>query len=934
MASAGTKFQATTTLSAETANNTSAADSFVTLTDGDLGAGNVSKMATRSLLYPGSTAKIYAHLMPWFGTASHMNVGYASNDSAQVQKQVNDMVSRGLDGTIVDWYGPSQKFLAYDQATQYIMQQAQLHPGFNFAIMYDQGALNACASTAGCDVTQTMISDLNYANATYWASAAYMKFNGRPVLYFFVDSSFTIDWTRVRSGVAGNPIFVFRNAGGFTHAQSNGGFSWVAPETASATDPMALLYLDNYYKTALGQSTMFSTGSGYKGFNDSLASWGTNRFIDQQCGQTWLKSLAESGKYYSSTNQMLGVQIVTWNDYEEGTEIESGIDNCVSVAVSVVGTVVSWSITGQVNTIDHYSVFVSQDGQNLMWLADAAASATQMDLAQFSLNSGNYIAFVKATGRPSLSNKMSAGAQVTIPNLPPTAVLSVTPNSGPAPVTVTASTVGSTDVDGSIASTSISFGDGSAAVNATSASHTYSAAGTYTVSAVVTDNLGASSTATATVTVISANKPPVAALSLSATSAYAPASITASTAGSSDPDGTVVSSSINWGDGSAVVAGPSATHSYATPGSYTVTATVTDNSGASSSTSSVLTVLAPQVIIATPANSATVNSPVHVVATGYSGNAVTTMQIYLDGTLVYQIKAASLDTSISASVATHRIAVKGWDSTGKSFLSAVSVNVVNAPPVAVLSVNPTSGIAPVTVSASTAGSSDQDGTIASTTINFGDGSAAVSATSATHTYSTPGAYVVTATVTDNLGASSSATSTVNVIGNQPPTAALSLSASSIVAGGSITASTTGSTDADGSIAASSIDFGDGTIVSGSSATHQYKTAATYTVKATVTDNLGASSSTNKTVTVNPRHVIITSPTFTSTSSSSVLVSGTAYSGYTVTATQVYLDGTLKAQVSSTSISTSLNLGKGTHQIVVKGWDAAGSFMASVTVTRQ
>ncbi|MGH9566641.1 MAG: hypothetical protein ACRD4I_11685, partial [Candidatus Angelobacter sp.] len=176
VASAGTKFQATTTLRAETSNNTSAADSFSTQTDGNNGASSISKEPTRRLLYPGSTAKIYAHFMPWFGFTDHMNVGYASNDALQVQKQVNDMVSRGLDGAIVDWYGPgrtNKHHAAYDQATQFIMQQAVLHPGFSFALMYDQGALSGCTTAAGCDITQTMISDLNYANTTYWSSPAY-----------------------------------------------------------------------------------------------------------------------------------------------------------------------------------------------------------------------------------------------------------------------------------------------------------------------------------------------------------------------------------------------------------------------------------------------------------------------------------------------------------------------------------------------------------------------------------------------------------------------------------------------------------------------------------------------------------------------------------------------------------------------------------------
>jgi len=407
----------TTTLSAETSNNTSAADSFVAQSNGNAGAGNVSKVATRTLLYPGSTAKIYAHFVPWFGSPKHMNVGYTSNDSLQVKKQVSDMVSRGLNGSIVNWYGPGQDdsdFLTFDHVTQLMMQEAGLNTGFSFAIMYDQGSLVACAGTSGCDITKRMIDDLNYANVTYWGSDAYQKSGGRPVVYFFVDSQYAIDWGRVRTGVAGNPLFLFRNAVGFTHDQSDGGFSWIAPEVATSGDPAALAYLLAYYDTATA-STKMSTGSAYSGFDDSLAPWGAHRKINQQCGNTWLQTLGQAASYYSTSSQMSGIQLVTWNDYEEGTEFETGIDNCVTVNATAAATVVSWSVTGQVATLDHFSIYVSQPGGNLMWLKDAPVSTLSMDLAQFNLDPGSYLVYVKATAKPSLTNKMSSGVQLTIP---------------------------------------------------------------------------------------------------------------------------------------------------------------------------------------------------------------------------------------------------------------------------------------------------------------------------------------------------------------------------------------------------------------------------------------------------------------------------------------------------------------------------------------
>lgn len=846
---AGTTFTASTTLTAETANNTSTAASFIAQTNGNIGPSNISKVPTRTLLYPGATARIYAHLVPWFGFGDHMNVGYISSDTLQIQKQVTDMVSRGLDGALVDWYGRgafNKHFASYDQATQGFMHESELHAGFNFAIMHDAGALKTCAATIGCDVTQTLIDDLNYISVTYSNSPAYLNYGGRPVVYFFGHEAYTIDWALVRASVAGNPMFIFRNGSGFSKPQSDGAFSWVAPETVTSTNLMALPYLDNYYKTALSFPTAYSTGSGYKGFNDTLALWGSGRIIGQQCGQTWLTSVAEEGKAYSAANQMLGIQLVTWNDYEEGSEIETGIDNCVTVSASVAGTVVSWSITGQMNTVDHFTVFASQDGENLMWLADSPATATSLDLTQFGLNSGNYTVYVKAVGKPSLTNKMSAGVQLTVANQPPTAALSVTPSSGNAPVTVSASTAGSSDPDGTIASSVISFGDGSAAVNAASASHVYNAAGTYIVTATVTDNLGAASSKSATVVVTAINRAPVAVVSASPSSAYGPVTVSVSAAASSDPDGSIASTVINFGDGTSA-SGVTASHSYSTAGTYMITATVTDNLGASSTASTSVTVKAPEVIVSSPADGASVTSPVHVVASGFSGNPVIAMQIYLDSALAYTVNSPNLDTTLTVAGGAHTIVIKGWDNAGRSFMKSLSITAANQPPVAVLTV----------------------------------------------------------------------------------------SSRSILVGGSVTASAAGSSDPGGSIAKVIINFGDGTSAAAISASHQYKVAGTYTVKATVTDNFGASSSASTTVTVKPQFVTVTSPTFASTTNSSVHATGTASSGYPVTATQVYLDGVLKYQSSAGNADTTLPIAVGTHEITIQGWDASGAtFKSAATVTRK
>jgi hypothetical protein len=390
----------TTTLAAQTSNNTSAANSFSSQSNGNRGAGNVSEVDVHSLLYSGATTKVYAHLLVWFGQSNHMNVGYSSTDAAQIKRQINDMISRGIDGVIIDWYGPNN---SKDQATQLVMAEAENHPGFTFAIMVDQGAIK-WDSCAGCSPQQALVSQLQYIEQTYFPSPAYMTRQGHPVVTNFnVDLSYSVDWNAANAALSTHPVFLFQNNTGFSHTLSDGSYSWVMPTT---TDYGAA-YLSSFYNTGMSFPSQQVVGATYKGFNDTLASWGSNRIMGQQCGQTWLKTFSEINGLYNSGKQLTDLQLVTWNDYEEGSEIESGIDNCLTLSPSISGNALQWNISGDESTVDHYTVYLSSDGQNLMPLTDLAAGLRSLNLCGFPIPNGNYKLFVQAVGKPTLANQIT-----------------------------------------------------------------------------------------------------------------------------------------------------------------------------------------------------------------------------------------------------------------------------------------------------------------------------------------------------------------------------------------------------------------------------------------------------------------------------------------------------------------------------------------------
>lgn len=397
---------ATQPVASQTANNTSASSNFQSQINGNLGANNVSKLDVHSLLYPGTTTKVYAQLLVWFGQSGHIDVGYDSTDPQQVHRQITDMISRGIDGVIVDWYGPNNSI---DKATQAVMHEAEKHPGFTFSIMVDAGAIGA-NSCSGCTPAQTLVQLLKYVEQTYFSSPAYTTIQGQPmVTNFNVDREYSIDWNAVKSALSSSPGFLFQDNDGFSHALSDGSYSWVMPQAGD----YGLSYLSTFYDIGVTFPSKKTMGATYKGFNDALASWGSGRVMDQQCGQTWLQTFSQVNGLYSTNRQLPYLQLVTWNDYEEGTEIESGIDSCFSLQPSVSSNTLQWDINGNENTVDHYTVYASPDGQNITKLTDIKTGVHSVDLCSLPVPTGTHELLVQAVGKPSLANRMPGPVNYT-----------------------------------------------------------------------------------------------------------------------------------------------------------------------------------------------------------------------------------------------------------------------------------------------------------------------------------------------------------------------------------------------------------------------------------------------------------------------------------------------------------------------------------------
>ncbi len=278
---------------------------------------------------PTQLPQIIAAYQPWFGKPSHINVGYSSHDRVVLERQIEQAKNLGITAFIVNWYGPRKDF---EDRSYAMLQQIASERGFYTALMYDEPE----------DVsrsTDETIRDLEYAYRHYIGPEAagrnaYLTHDGRPLIFIFPKGGKT-DWSKVRTAVnAWNPapLLIYKDINTRVANQFDGFYAWVHPGTQGWTKDgsnWGEQYLDSFYRTMTSKySNKLAIGAAWPGFDDSRASWSRNRRMDTRCGKTFEDSLRFFRRYYDDSRPLPFLMIVTWNDYEEGTAIEKGLQHC------------------------------------------------------------------------------------------------------------------------------------------------------------------------------------------------------------------------------------------------------------------------------------------------------------------------------------------------------------------------------------------------------------------------------------------------------------------------------------------------------------------------------------------------------------------------------------------------------------------------------
>jgi len=263
---------------------------------------------------------------------------YDSLDPAVLEYHVLLMKLAGIDGVIVDWYG-QDNYYDYginNQRTLALFNYTR-NAGLKFSLCYEDatiqneingGSMNGVDVTAGNAIAhaqQTML----YAQTNFFTDPSFLRLNNAPVLLNFGPQYFhnSSDWTSIFSVLNSTNQPTFFTEDNRLSPVGAGAFDWPPMSLSGGgtlTSDQLQTYLTNFEYKAKSQSWPSFISSAFPRFHDFYAQAGVGSsygYLDDANGSTLTNTLTRA-----LTNNSAVVQIVTWNDFGEGTIVEPTVE--------------------------------------------------------------------------------------------------------------------------------------------------------------------------------------------------------------------------------------------------------------------------------------------------------------------------------------------------------------------------------------------------------------------------------------------------------------------------------------------------------------------------------------------------------------------------------------------------------------------------------
>jgi hypothetical protein len=381
--------------------------------------GHVSKTDVHTLIPSRPGLRWFAHTTPWFGTSSHINIGLTDNTTSYVAAMITDMKNRGFNGVVIDWYGQTD---STDGVTQKIKSYLSglTNNTFSYIIMVDKGV-------KGGTSTNNLVMQIQYCQSQYFSDTNYEHeplTTGKPILMFFgvrtaLGASAMAD---LKAETGGNMVWVEQGTSYLAESWEDECFEWTQQFNSGVnpSDPFNLAGVTADY-SGIRTSGKKAVGAMCGSFNGTLTKsvgWSMGKYLPSSNGVCVVQRAATINA--SIPSNMTRMQWTTWSDWEEGSEVEAGIENAFALTSQINTTnLLSWTITaGDESTIDHYEIYAATNGVNAALLGSVPVGSRQINLSQVGLAPGSYQLYVDAVAKPCIRDHMSPPVIYVLPGAP------------------------------------------------------------------------------------------------------------------------------------------------------------------------------------------------------------------------------------------------------------------------------------------------------------------------------------------------------------------------------------------------------------------------------------------------------------------------------------------------------------------------------------